>query len=165
MGHCIQGFVGRYADMLGWADVREGSVVAPLAQGFGLMVEPEPAYDLYTGPSPADRDWCERNRSRVATAFVATEYSGGPGEQGAAAWTASGSLDYSIADFGTINAALGLIGVTKSNGCDEFDSVGLGWYRDNDDWIEFATNGKADFEKEAWPAAAAAFAALHTARA
>lgn len=161
MGHSIQGFVGPYDGMLDWSRSREGFVVAPLAQKFGLMVERDPHYGVFSGPTESDCAWCEAHRAKTSLAFVATEYSGGPGEQGAAAWTTTETIAYAYGEFGYINRALQLIGVLRDNDLDEFDSIGLGWYRSNEDWMEFAKAGKASWERQAWPAAAMAFAAKH----
>lgn len=48
-------------------------------------------------------------------------------------WANHGAVQVSVRP---INEALRILGVTPSNGRDEFDTVGLGKYRDFDDLFE-----------------------------
>lgn len=84
---------------------------------------------------------------KTPVAYVETDYFGGIGSQGAAVW-ANGELifgptvsasregwadDHSGA---VINIALQRIGVTKDGCSDEFEAIGLGTYRSNQDWLK-----------------------------
>ena len=70
-------------------------------------------------------------------AFVITEYLGGSGSQGAAVYeNGEVKMPYEFAPLGPINRALNAIGVTRENGEDQFDSIGLDKYRDMDRWLE-----------------------------
>lgn len=63
-------------------------------------------------------------------AYGETDYFGGAGVQGAAAWIA-GKLAFppTTHTAGPINAALHTIGLERANGLDEFDTLGLGTVR------------------------------------
>ena len=71
-----------------------------------------------------------------AVAYFETDYWGGEGEQSAVLWE-RGEMVYGPAKsrLGPINGALRRMGVERGAALDEFDAVGLGRYRDNDDWI------------------------------
>jgi len=70
-------------------------------------------------------------------AYVETDYFGGAGVQAATVWE-SGSVRMPAqkAGKGPINRALRLMGVRAGLLQDEFDVVGLGANRSNDDWLE-----------------------------
>jgi hypothetical protein len=69
-------------------------------------------------------------------AFVATEYFGGEGTQGAAVWDAEALLMPPKEDaIGPINEALRILGVRATETKDEFETVGLQRHRDTLDWF------------------------------
>lgn len=69
--------------------------------------------------------------------YVETEYFGGVGKQAATVWDEGKQLmSPQKADIGSINEGLKFIGVVCESEFDEFDSVGLGRYRNNEDWTE-----------------------------
>ena len=77
--------------------------------------------------------------SKSETGIVArceTDYFGGVGEQAASIWGAGGMIE----SFDSINQALKKICVTRMDNMDEFDTVGIGRYRTNEDivhpWIK-----------------------------
>lgn len=157
MGHAIRALVARFEQLSAAASAL--CVVAPLAQGYGLVVAPD-ADDEQGLLEQAG----ERVGRSVPVAFVATDYFGGAGTQHARVWRPSDAATWSNNDSGAINAALALIGVTRSPDADEFDSVGLGWYRSNDDWAAFARHGKAVWQKAAVEAASQAWKARRRAQ-
>ena len=67
-------------------------------------------------------------------ALINTEYFGGIGEQYATVYE-NGKRTLDVTSDG-INQALSMIGVTRADGNDEFDSIGLGKYRRFDDHFE-----------------------------
>ena len=84
--------------------------------------------------------WLSSQHGPVA--WVETDYFGGNGSQSAAAWVGGEAVvgpSKSGAETGppdgAINLALRCIGVTCGEGGDEFDAIGLGWYRDNEEWM------------------------------
>lgn len=70
-------------------------------------------------------------------AILETSYSGGHGEQCAAVYRGGAELSSpQVAASGPINAALRDLGVVAQGGSDEFDTIGLGTYRDFDELFE-----------------------------
>lgn len=70
-------------------------------------------------------------------AYIETDYFGGAGEQAATVWEAGKvRMPAEQAGKGPINRALRLMGVRAGRLQDEFDAVGLGKNRSNDDWLE-----------------------------
>ena len=60
-------------------------------------------------------------------AYVETDYFGGAGMQGAAAWVdGEARLPPTVEEHSVVNAALRLIGLRAEDGLDEFDTLGLG---------------------------------------
>jgi hypothetical protein len=147
LGHAIAGFVGRYAELAAQPPFAAASVVVAINQGFGLMVEPEGE----VLPEALDAN-IESYGARIGLylpiVFVSTDYFGGRGQQGAAAWSPAGTLPWQIAEGGVINAALHFIGVETGGFRDAFDAVGLGRYRSNEDWVTFAREGKLHWERQ-----------------
>lgn len=157
MAHRVLGLVARFAQLAKVA--RPPLVVAPLAQGFGFAVEAGLSLSLEDEPGvpPAHMmalgaTWGET----FPVALIATDYDGGYGAQAAAAWSSIGERPFTIEDC-SINESLSLIGIVTVGAHDEFDAAGLGWYRSNDDWIEYAKHGRAGWQQETWPAAAEAW--------
>lgn len=154
MGHAVRALVARY-EQLAAADLG-ACVLAPLAQGYGLAVAPD---------CDDEKKLLERLGEVLglssAVAYVWTDYFGGAGTQGARVWTPSDTTGRMNTGSGSINAALALIGVVITDATDEFDSVGLDWYRSNDDWAAFARDGKARWQHAASAAAAQAWHAHH----
>jgi hypothetical protein len=60
-------------------------------------------------------------------AYVETDYFGGAGVQGAAAWVdGEARLPPTVEEHSVVNAALRMIGLRAEDGFDEFDTLGLG---------------------------------------
>jgi len=157
LGHNISGLVAMYEPLA--TAMRPPAVTAPLANGFGLAIVSLEKVIVDEEPDEPPIETMEMAAilgESFPIAFVATDYFGGEGSQGAAAWRPGGVLPYRISP-NSINEALAFVGVVRRGNLDEFDTVGLGWYRSNDRWIEFARYGKAAREMEAWPAAAEAW--------
>jgi hypothetical protein len=94
-------------------------------------------------PDDDVRAWYARrlsaNRGKVA--YVWTDYFGGVGEQGARAYIDKRPVtppNYAENREYSINRALSIIGVTLTCGQDLFDSIGLGNYRNDEDWVAAA---------------------------
>ncbi len=164
MAHNVHGFVGHYADLANLTHEAGGATLAPLASEYGLLVDRGWVCNIEDGgPSEELLALGARLRARAPVALIATAYFGGSGGQGAAAWSSAESLCWKTVK-GSINEALRLLGVEKGERFDEFDAVGLGWYRSNEDWMQFARDGRLHWEKEQRPEIAAAFAAAEAAR-
>jgi hypothetical protein len=70
-------------------------------------------------------------------AVIETEYCGGRGEQAAAVYRGDREvMAPAVGGVGPINSALRHLGVRASPGEDEFDTVGLGRFRDFDDLLD-----------------------------
>lgn len=70
-------------------------------------------------------------------AVIETDYFGGAGDQAAAVYRGEEEvMAPAAARFGPINEALRHLGVQASAGMDEFDTVGLGRFRDFDDLFD-----------------------------
>ena len=150
MSHAVQGLICRAAANL--LKRTAESVTVPLASSFVLMIEPDRDLDGDDGLPPAIADFAMAQSQSTPLAYVSTSYWGGDGEQTAASWSNGAVLTpLSTGGVGTINRALASIGCRAVAGQDEFDSIGLGWYRQHDNWIEFAANGKAAWQREPWP--------------
>ena len=159
MSHCIQAFIGREAELRLMAQSYRSAFVISLDQGFAILPLTKELFDelgVANGNQQEVQDerflyLCSRTfqagqlfSQKIPTAYVETDYFGGSGSQGAAVW-ANGELIFRPA--GTeegvdnpsetvINAALQKIGVVKGNCLDEFEAVGLGTHRSNEDWID-----------------------------
>ncbi|MFI7122933.1 hypothetical protein [Amycolatopsis sp. NPDC049868] len=116
-------------------DSLEGARLVPLGQNLSLMPVTEARFDI--GPLAE----CSEHG---AVAYVEAEYFGGAGTQSAQVWergeTVLGPLhvgedDPRPADGSPISQALRRLGVLKGDYFDEFDAVGLGRYRNTDDWL------------------------------
>jgi hypothetical protein len=108
---------------------------------------------------------CERLSSQLLTAlllqsqttkspiaFIETEYHGGAGSQGAVVVECGriGAGPWASIDewrgaewYGPINRALHHLGVPRSARDDEFDTLGLGRWRTNEDWEFHATSDES----------------------
>jgi hypothetical protein len=73
-------------------------------------------------------------------AVIETDYFGGQGDQAAVVYRGEREIMAPAnARFGPINEALRHLGVRASSGLDEFDTVGLGGFRDFDDFFDAGT--------------------------
>ena len=99
-----------------------------------LFSEPGPYDGHFTYLSEALLSLILEHSRRQPLAYIETEYFGGLGDQ-SAVLARDGTIAFGPAEGpGTINHALQLMGVTASvPGLDEFDTIGLGWVRNNDD--------------------------------
>lgn len=78
-----------------------------------------------------------RELSRGApVAYVEAEYHGGDGEQRSIVWKDGAPLGEPEESPGAINDALRRLGVAPAGGADRFDTLGLGWHRSVDDWLQ-----------------------------
>jgi hypothetical protein len=130
-----------------------GSKCATLSQGFYAVVlfdnlgnsiwaENIPAYKEL---SCLKKEWAsiaQAASQHGKVAYIETEYFGGEGDQGAILWDHSrvifepqrDSADTDEEPLFPINTVLNLLGVTVSSENDEFDEIGLGNVRKNEDF-------------------------------
>lgn len=151
MGHYIQAIIGS-EHVLNNLQRRFGtSRVIALGQRLFLLPMVEAMYDaLPSAPETlaSELDFHFRfldskvisllidSSKEDAVAYVETEYFGGEGDQGAVVARDGKIVFGPAAGDGSINAALRLLGAKKETEHDEFDQVGLGRFRSNEDWID-----------------------------
>jgi hypothetical protein len=68
-------------------------------------------------------------------AYLEAEFWGGMGTQASALFKGGPAMGAPVIAEDAINRSLKLLGVTARAGCDEFVTVGLGRYRDTDEWV------------------------------
>ena len=127
------------------ARVRE--VLAGLPEAAAGRYDPPPDWDWNACPMlfPEEVRFARWLSLEEPVAWVETDYFGGSGFQSAASWdrgeTVVGPLktgaETALLD-GAINHALRSIGVVSEGSHDEFDTLGLGRHRDNEEWMEWA---------------------------
>jgi hypothetical protein len=127
--------------------------IVPLKQGLGLIPMTDqlidemyslrlpPANQVPEGPeetsSPELAQFAQYASQWGVVALVEAEIWAGEGEQAASVWLNQQVIGGPwLAERGPINQALRQLGVDKGNHYDEFDAVGLGLHRSNDEWLE-----------------------------
>ena len=155
MSHYIEGLVARLDHLREHApQITSDAFIAPLQHGYGLLLT-----DMdVTHPEDLSTDSViPPHLAKIAAvlsktgpvAYVATNYWGGGGHQCAAVWVAGKQTKtLSWCDGRPINNALKSIGVERIGSArlsqaekyfyDEFDTIGLGKFRFNKAWIDFA---------------------------
>ena len=156
--HDVKAVIANFEILKQFQSNLESGVVCPLPQGFGLL----PITDVlmkqfrshsagifsFKKPPIAEIPCGLLNlifeiSQLVPVAYITTEYFGGSGGQDAAAWK-KGKLLFSPSSVGyekewpnsSISQALRAIGVIAEINKDEFDSLGLGNYRETHKWAE-----------------------------
>jgi len=147
MGHTVQAFIAR-AEVFQAAGRRpEAARVVSVGQGFALLLNTDALsdgvggggelpyqefYKLSRGLANLAAEWSAGG----AVAYFETDYWGGEGKQAAMLWE-RGEIVYgpAKATLGPINDVLRRMGVGRGTAQDEFDAVGLGRCRDNEDWM------------------------------
>jgi hypothetical protein len=137
-----------------WGERLGGGIAVPLAQGLSLVPLVDVRDELATAfgqysedavragfgqPPPSLTPRLTELSQAGPVAFVETEYFGGAGDQACVVWQGGGRVLGPVRGSGSINRALRLLGVTAFPGKDEFDSVGLGSYRQTGHWLEAGT--------------------------
>ena len=127
MSHHIRGFIADRDKLKGAVkDFDCAYVVELLANNLGFLPYTDDLWEVMK------KGFFHKHNFPVA--FIETEYFGGFGEQRA---RVKEGREVLLAK-GQINDALRLLGVVATPDKDEFDVVGLGRWRDNEDWVEFA---------------------------
>jgi hypothetical protein len=154
MGHNINGFIGLAAQLATAARALPHAHVCKLKHGFALLPltndiapddDPTTEYEHLVALTQPMVEWAKEHSSKLPLAYIETEYFGGTGVQAAIMWD-GGSVQFGPTQTsgavplsnGAINIALRRLGVPRGNSLDEFDALGLGIHRDNDDWLAAA---------------------------
>ena len=95
-----------------------------------LPLTDEGAVDL----PPSIAETAARFSTLGRVAYVEAEFFGGTGTQACVTWDGTDRVSDVLVDTSAINTALRFLGVRKEISHDEFDAVGLGHYRDTDEW-------------------------------
>lgn len=145
MSHNINGFIGPIEELHRLTTGVKSARIAPLdVEGYGFLPYTD---DL---SSEIGDKWYEIGRqAKVPLVHVETDYFGGAGEQSAAYWNGAGQKTFKEKKSGSIDKALKMLGIKALDGCDEFDTLGLGNYRSNDDWAKSADNSEEEERLEA----------------
>lgn len=150
MGHTVQAFIARTEILQGAARGLGAARVVPLGHGLALLPNTRelsdevgagaanggPTFEEFYNLSPRLAELAAAWSRGGSVAYFETDYWGGEGKQAAVLWEggevvcgpARGTL-------GPINDVLRRLGVERRDGLDQFDAVGLGRHRRNDDWI------------------------------
>ena len=159
MGHNVNGFIAPIGSLesaiAGWPDAvvcqLDGEYVfLPVLES---MVDPEEAasqLDAFSGLTRKLEAWAVDRSLNHPIAYIETDYFGGTGGQAAVVWKGGrivlGPLSthdrsdkprVPLLDH-AINECLRFLGVSRAGCRDEFEALGLGCYRSNDDWIRSA---------------------------
>jgi len=150
MGHIVTGLVAKLEVLELFAHRQSLRPPVPLPTGFALVPLRSEDIDSMLKPPLSGypqgfNDLSEQLMLKLAEASIGcmlvyfeTEYFGGSGSQGAAAFR-DGSLVFGpkTGEYGPINEALALLGVqVAAPAQDEFQTIDLQRYRRTDDWLE-----------------------------
>lgn len=151
MGHCIQIFLGSKDVLDSIHNEFNESKVIPLTQGIALLPMTDDLYDAIPNPDEIgpkydgfmflDRkvmDLLIRKSKFENVGYLETEYFGGMGDQGAVLAKNGQIIFGPQVGAESINKMLSLMGI-ETAGEDEFEVIGLGQFRDNEDWLKYAS--------------------------
>lgn len=150
MGHTIQAFIAKTDTLRDATRGLENARVIPLGQGLALLPNTDelseelrandggggPAFEEFYNLTPRLAELAALWSAGGPVAYVETDYFGGSGEQAAVLWE-NGEIVYEPyrGKLGPVNDVLRRLGAERGDGLDQFDAVGLGRHRSNDDWI------------------------------
>lgn len=144
MSYCLQALIGCHDILQGTAN--DALRLVDLPQGYGMMPLTSVARKRLKLPfcplTDGDEDLpvelvnlCSEITRDGCLAYVEAEFFGGSGTQGSAVFRDGKNAGPIIVDEHAINDALVEIGVQRLNHQDEFDALGLGKYRNTEDWL------------------------------
>jgi hypothetical protein len=158
MGHAINGFIATYEALSNAAHSLNAARVCRLGGGFGFLPltdevarleDPASEFAQFHRLTEPMVAWALAQSHRFPIAYIETDYFGGDGAQASVMWR-NGSVDFgpieTVDDHahrtplekGAINQAVRRLGVQRGNALDEFEALGLGNFRDNEDWTSEA---------------------------
>lgn len=151
MAHKVQAFVGARTILELIQRQFASSCVIDLDQSLALLPLSDELYDAIPGDLtvPSQKGFVLLTPKIVAVlketstygviGYFETRYFGGTGDQGAV-FAQLGKVTFGPqVGPGAINQMLNLLGVRRRGNHDEFDSTGLGKFRDNSSWLEQPT--------------------------
>lgn len=155
MSHQINGFIAEHDALVEAARAIPSARVCQLRMGFGFLPLSE-SLAPYNAPETDDavfyrltaqlETFAVEQSSKFPIAYIETDYFGGAGSQSAVAWkggaailgpikTIDGSGKMTPLLEGAINQAMRALGAQRGAERDEFDALGLGMHRSNNDWM------------------------------
>ena len=155
MGHYISGIVAKRDKLTSFTATNDLHPAATLTNGLGFLPLSDDHLDLLfpaqgefddsmTYLSDALKTTLADLSSDGIVAYIETEYFGGQGAQGATVYDRGQCVYGPITnDASPISEAMKLLGVAVEPGQhDEFEAVGFCRHRNNEDWIEEATQNQ-----------------------
>lgn len=150
MGHCVTALIAKspvvesllQGHSLVAADLRDGWQLIPLEDDDldSLGLDFSQVEDGFNYLSRALIEFCVGLSQLGPIVYFETEYFGGMGTQGAAAFSGGSIVPPTpVTGNGAINSTLRCVGVTSKSGVDVFDYLGLSRHRHTSDWKEAAT--------------------------
>lgn len=147
MGYYLQTFICRYCDAHLITDYFSCAIKVELEQGLCMLPMTEELFNQINNHSNSgyiDTFECltEKIESKVLVtaknimfAYVEAEYHGGEGGQSGIIWNKGVRQQMFSSGQNVINDVLKHFGTKRTNGLDEFDSLGQGRYRNTVNWI------------------------------
>jgi hypothetical protein len=135
MTHHISGFIGPTQHLKDQTKELTNAQVIPLAQGMAFLPMGNELYEEIYKFNHYPMRWLAKKFKPVPIAWIETDYFGGAGEQSAILWKDGKKRRFRDRYGGNIDAAMKELGVVCEGDQDEFDTLGLGKYRLNEDWL------------------------------
>jgi hypothetical protein len=136
MSHTIEGYIAK-PEILAIVKHKSAHII-PLPQGLAYLPLTNKLYDESASPNgdydPVKQLAKAMSRNGIVV-YVRTDYFGGAGEQAAIAYD-KGEFVQTFNQTDAIDRALRMYLGVKKDDSDEFDALGLGKHRSNDDWLE-----------------------------
>ena len=153
MGYFLQAFISKSGDVVHFAEAFDRSIVIEIGQGLSMIPMTASLFDQIDKASGSQCiEGFDFMTESVETSilkfigntrfsYIEAEYHGGQGGQTGITWMFNKRQH--IFPFGqdAINLTLRSYGVVANRNQDEFDTLGLGLFRDTDDWVDnYKTN-------------------------
>jgi hypothetical protein len=152
MGHAVQALIILEAAVAAANTALEHTRAVPIGKGLSIVPITDETFDALRARFPNVEDPSAPEFYKLSgpimivarqlsvfgpVAYIETDYFGGTGSQSAMVWSQGEiTMPPTQSDGGPINRALRLLGVRAGLTQDEFDAVGLGRNRSNDQWLE-----------------------------
>ena len=148
MGYYLKAFIGKTVDLENIAKSFSSASVVKLDQGLSIVPMTEDLFDQMNNMTASGNiNSFEFLTLNIETetlkcigynccAYVEAEYFGGEGGQSGVIWKdGKRSVEFGYGQ-GIINKVLNFFGVVANKDLDEFDTLGLGRYRNTSEWVD-----------------------------
>lgn len=138
MTHHISGFIGPTEHLKNNTKDLSNAEVILLTQGMSFLPLNEDLYKEinYTFHKNLPMKWLVNRFRSMPFVWIETDYFGGSGTQSAIIWQNGKKKRLRSVNGNNIDNALKLLGVKCDGNMDEFDTLGLGNYRTNEEWVK-----------------------------